>query len=103
MYLQSLDLLPTGSILSSIEPHHIHAHGEESPKEEITALLIEYKSPMAMMQLPRMVNERTNMQAALPAIEVNRLHSLLGVGFETLSIIGLVILIVSALSVFLLY
>ena len=64
-------------------------------------MLIEYKSPMAMMQLPRMVNERTNMQAALPAIEINRLHTLLGVGFKTLQLIGLVILIVSALSVFL--
>ena len=41
------------------------------------------------------------MQAALPAIEINRLHSLLGVGFDSLRLIGLVILLVSALSVFL--
>lgn len=94
-----VDRLILGSI-SSV--HHLHSHdGDAKAAEEITALLIEFKSPMAMMQLPRMVNERTSMQAALPAIEINRLHSLLGVGFDTLRMIGLAILIVSALSVFL--
>lgn len=94
-----VDRLILGSIGSV---HHLHSHdGSIKASEEITALLIEFKSPMAMMQLPRMVNERTSMQAALPAIEINRLHSLLGVGFETLRMIGLAILVVSALSVFL--
>lgn len=93
-----VDRLIIGSV-SSV--HHLHSHGVEDPKEEITAMLIEFKSPMAMMQLPRMVNERTSMQAALPAIEINRLHSLLGVGFDSLRLIGFLILLVSALSVFL--
>ena len=103
-------LKPTGSVIdrlilsnvSSVWQIH-ESHGNEvgdSTSKEITALLVKYKSPMAMMQLPRMVNQRTSMQAALPAIEINRLYSLLGVGFKTIRIIGIVMLIVSAISVF---
>ncbi len=40
------------------------------------------------------------MQAALPAIEVNRLYQLLGVGFTTLQIIGALIMVIAAISVF---
>ena len=78
-----------------------HSHGEaEEETGEITALLVKFKSPMGIMQIPRMVNEKTSMQAALPAIEINRLYSLMGVGFTTLQIIGMVIMCIAALSVF---
>ena len=57
------------------EEHHeeAHDHSEEDHEEErdITAMLIKFRSPMGMMQLPRMVNTETSMQAALLAIEVN--------------------------------
>lgn len=76
-----------------------HDHAADAPSE-ITALLVKFKSPMGIMQVPRMVNEKTSMQAALPAIEINRLHSLMGVGFTTLQIIGMVIMCIAALSVF---
>lgn len=76
-----------------------HDHAEDAPSE-ITALLVKFKSPMGIMQIPRMVNEKTSMQAALPAIEINRLYSLMGVGFTTLQIIGMVIMCIAALSVF---
>jgi len=52
------------------------------------------------MQLPRHINTNTTMQAALPAIEVNRLYELLGVGFTTLQIIGGIIMCIAAISVF---
>ena len=80
--------------------HEGHAHEPEDDSREITALLIKFKNPMAMMQLPRHVNTNTNMQAALPAIEVNRLYQLLGVGFTTLQIIGALIMVIAAISVF---
>jgi len=79
--------------------HADHAHDDEEDRE-ITALLVKFKSPMGMMQLPRHVNANTSMQAALPAIEINRLHELLGVGFTTLQIIGLLIMAIAAISVF---
>jgi len=77
-----------------------HYHQSEQETGEITALLVKFKSPMGIMQIPRMVNEKTSMQAALPAIEINRLYSLMGVGFTTLQIIGMVIMCIAALSVF---
>lgn len=80
--------------------HEGHAHEPEDDSREITALLIKFKNPMAMMQLPRHVNTNTNMQAALPAIEVNRLYQLLGLGFTTLQIIGALIMTIAAISVF---
>ncbi|MBP9151191.1 MAG: FtsX-like permease family protein [Flavobacteriales bacterium] len=77
-----------------------HDHHADEEKGEITALLVKFKSPMGIMQIPRMVNEKTSMQAAIPAIEINRLYSLMGVGFTTLQIIGMVIMCIAALSVF---
>ncbi|MCF8256450.1 MAG: FtsX-like permease family protein [Flavobacteriales bacterium] len=77
-----------------------HAHQAAEDDREITALLVKFKSPMGMMQLPRHINANTSMQAALPAIEINRLYELLGVGFTTLQIIGMLIMAIAAISVF---
>ncbi len=84
--------------------HHEYEEGEEHHEHEeareITAMLVKFRSPMGMVQLPRRVNEDTNMQAAVPAYEISRLFSLMGVGVDTLSTIALVIMAVSGLSVF---
>lgn len=77
----------------------VHDHPEEE-EQDITTVLIKFKNPMAMMQLPRMINQETSMQAALTAIEVNRLFDLFAVGLATLRGIALAIVIISALSVF---
>jgi putative ABC transport system permease protein len=77
-----------------------HHHELEEDNREITALLVKFKNPMGMMQLPRHINTNTTMQAALPAIEVNRLYELLGVGYTTLQIIGGIIMCIAAISVF---
>lgn len=82
------------------EGHDHHEHSDTGTEEEITAMLIKFRSPMGMIQLPRMVNERTNMQAALPVYEINRLFSLMGIGIETLKMMALVIMVVSGISVF---
>ena len=50
--------------------------------------------------LPRMVNEQRTTQAALPAIEIDRLFSLLGFGFTTLRAIAIVLVFISAISIF---
>jgi putative ABC transport system permease protein len=72
---------------------------EESDRE-ITAMLLFYRSPAAAIQLPRMVNESTNMQAASPAIEVNRLFKLLAFGFDALRILAWVIILISGINLF---
>jgi putative ABC transport system permease protein len=83
--------------------HHHNEHEHDNHEEEaaeITALLVKFKNPMGLMQLPRFINEKTSMQAALPAIEINRLYELMGIGFSTLRAIGILIMIIAALSVF---
>jgi len=82
------------------EDHADHHHHHEHEDKEITAMLISFRNPMGMLQMPRKVNEDTQMQAALPAFEINRLFSLMGVGIDTLQIVALVIMLVSGVSVF---
>ncbi|MFZ9045082.1 MAG: ABC transporter permease [Cyclobacteriaceae bacterium] len=73
---------------------------DHSEDREITAMLVKFRSPVGLIQIPRSINEDTNMQAAVPAFEVNRLFGLLGVGVDTINAIALVIMIVSGLSIF---
>ena len=66
----------------------------------ITSMLVRFKSPVAFMQMPRKVNETTNLQAAMPVLEINRLTNLLGFGVQTINVIALVIILVSGISIF---
>ena len=74
--------------------------GQHDDDREITALLVFYRSPSAAIQLPRMINESTSMQAASPAIEMNRLFSFLGQGFDTLRKLAWVIILLSCFQIF---
>jgi putative ABC transport system permease protein len=67
---------------------------------EITSLLISYRNPMAAIQLPRMINSRTVMQAASPAFEMARLFELLGVGVNLLKGLAIVLLGISGIGIF---
>ncbi|HEY0175553.1 MAG TPA: FtsX-like permease family protein [Pedobacter sp.] len=69
-------------------------------EKEITALLIQYRSPMSVVMFPRMVNGSTNLQAASPAMESTRLFSLIGVGVDTLQWFAILIMLIAAISVF---
>lgn len=111
-----IDRLIIGNIESVWKMHEAHEEDEASEKpantkpgnekaahtdhEEITAVLVKFRNPMAQLQLPRAINANTNMMAAVPAIEINRLFSLLGVGIDTLEKIAWGIMLLSALSVF---
>lgn len=86
------------------EPHDYHGDAHEEPLEdhrEITALLVRFRNPLGMVQMPRLVNTGTNMQAALPNYEVKRVMGLLGIGITTVQVIAFVILLVAGLSIFL--
>lgn len=67
---------------------------------EITSLLVLYRSPLAAVQLPRLVNSQTSLQAASPAFESARLFSILGVGVDVLMGFAYVLVLISALSIF---
>lgn len=68
--------------------------------KEITSLLIQYRSAMGAIQLPRWVNGQSSLQAASPAFETARLFSILGVGVNILRGFAWVLIFISALSIF---
>ena len=111
-------LAPTGSVLdrlvlTSVESVWlVHRHLEpgesladalaeiEDEEKELTALLIQYASPLAAATLPRQVNAATGLQAASPAWESARLFRMIGVGVEAMRVFGLVLVLAAGLSVF---
>ena len=90
-----LDKLMITSI-ANIHANHANVKGAD---QEITAAWIKFKSPLAMMQLPRMVNKNTNMQAALPAIEMNRLLKLSGSGIAIIKLFSVIFLLLALYSI----
>lgn len=89
--------------------HHDHAPAVRSneellahPDKEITSLLIRYKDKTnyRTLSLPRAINENTDMQAASPPYEINKLYALIGVGTDAIRWLALLIALVSAISIF---
>lgn len=86
-----------------------HEHAETAPRslldepadKEITSLLIQFKGRnFQALNMQRSINENTDLQAATPAIEINRLFSLMDTGEQALRVLAVVIIFVSGLSVF---
>ena len=69
-------------------------------EREVTMALIQYKTPLAAMSFPRMINTTTEMQAAAPAVEISRLLNMLGIGTDVLRAFAGVLLLTAGLSVF---
>lgn len=111
-------LQPTGSVLDrlvltpveSVWKVHEVASGIDAgdPEEkaamdaerELTALLVEYASPLAAVTMPRMINSQAELQAAQPAFEAAKLFRLLGAGADVLRGIAALVLFAAALSMF---
>lgn len=73
----------------------------EMEDKEITALLVQFKGRnFRTLNLARNINDNTDMQAAVPAIEINRLYSMMGVGMDALEWLARIIVFVSGLSIF---
>lgn len=67
---------------------------------EITALLIQYKTPLAAAMMPRLINSQSTLQAAAPAFETARLLNMIGFGIDTLRAFAVVLIASSALAMF---
>lgn len=111
-------LKPTGTVLDrlvltsveSVWRVHEIAHGIDVEDEEekaamdeereLTALLVQYASPLAAITLPRVVNSQAELQAAQPAFESAKLFRMLGVGVDVLRGIAAIMLLSAALSMF---
>ena len=75
-------------------------HGDHTDEgSEITAVLLKKRNPMAVLTLPNLLKD-TNMQVALPAIEINRLNNQFGIGTKAISAIALLIMALSFASIF---
>lgn len=84
------------------EEGHVHEEGDDHNHEakEITAVLVKFKNKMGIISWPRMIAQNTKMQAALPAIEINRLFSLFGIGLQALHYLAYGIMLISGISIF---
>lgn len=101
-------LEPSGTVLDQLllctisTIWEVHAgHGESIAPEdrEITAVLLKKRNPLAVLTIPNTIRE-TNMQVALPSIEINRLTQNFGIGMNTLRAIALLIMLISFASIF---
>jgi putative ABC transport system permease protein len=111
-------LKPTGTVLDrlvltpveSVWRVHEIMHGIDTSdrdekaamdeERELTALLIQYASPLAAATLPRFINSHSELQAAQPAFESAKLFRMLGVGVDVLRGIAALVLLSAALSMF---
>jgi putative ABC transport system permease protein len=108
-------LKPTGAVIdrlvltdiASVWQVHEHPdaddHDEPAPDpahRQVTALLIKYRSAMGALMLPRQVSAIPDLQAASPALETQRLFSMLGVGAEVLQGVGAAVLALGAIGFF---
>ena len=84
--------------------HHNHDHSHQpiiiADSMDITAILLKYKTKESVLSMPRLINEETNMQAVLPALEINRLFHMIGGGVTTLQLIAGGIMLMAGFSVF---
>lgn len=108
-------LAPSGSVLDRLiltdtasvwKVHEDYTAVDEEDRavmeeeREITMALVKYKTPMAALSFPRVVNTSTEMQAAAPALEITRLLHMLGLGTDVLRAFAGVLLLTAGLSVF---
>ncbi|MEM9261440.1 MAG: ABC transporter permease, partial [Bacteroidota bacterium] len=83
--------------------HHHHEHFEQdvaADSMEVTAVLLKYKTKKAALEKSQLVNEQTSMQTVLPALEINRLFYIVGVGATTVKLITGGIMLMAGFSVF---
>jgi putative ABC transport system permease protein len=110
--LDRLVLTAVDSVWEVHEHHHHHDadHDDDDDGDgdgdaeragrEVTAVLIQYASPVAAISLPRHINLETPMQAASPGFEIARIYSLVGVGLDAFRALAASLILTSGLSVF---
>lgn len=83
------------------QEHDDHEHDlHETDDREITAILVSFRNPMGLMTMPRNINANTDMQAALPKYELERLFRFTGVGVKAISWIAYIILLIACVTIF---
>lgn len=68
--------------------------------QEVTAVLLQYASPLAAGRLSRAVNAESGLQAASPAVEMGRLVAVFGTVLRAAQGLALLVVMVAALGLF---
>tara|TARA_X000000950_G_C13914876_1_gene660482 strand:- start:4969 stop:6156 length:1188 start_codon:yes stop_codon:yes gene_type:complete len=101
-------LEPSGSVVDQLlltpmeSIWYVHMEDGEAldpETREITAMLLKKRNPLAVLTIPNTLRD-TNMQVALPAIEVNRMTQQFGLGTSALRAIAMLIMALSFASIF---
>jgi putative ABC transport system permease protein len=87
------------------EADHHEDHAQDAAVQgklepEVTALLVRFASPLAAVQLPNFINRQTELQAAVPAVEVSRLLALVGIGIDAVRAFAVLLMLTAGLSIF---
>jgi putative ABC transport system permease protein len=107
-------LAPTGTVLDRLVltdlesvwfVHEGEAQDDDERRQleearEVTAILLQYASPLAAAILPRQINAEPALMAAVPANEVARLFAVLGVGIDAMRVFAGVLLVAALLALF---
>ncbi len=75
-------------------------HRDDAKRAEITALLMSARSPIASVNLPRIINSGSALQAASPGLEMARLTTMLGVGSRSFAALSALLVSIAVLSIF---
>ncbi len=100
-------LAPTGSVLDrliitpveSVWQAHAAERRADDPPPGLSAVLVQYRTSMAAIRLPREMDDRPGLQAAAPAVEVAKLLRLVGVGLDAVQGLAAVLLLTGGLSI----
>ncbi|MCS7003885.1 MAG: ABC transporter permease [Cytophagales bacterium] len=81
--------------------HTIEALLTSIPEDEkqITALLLTFKTPAALIQFPKWINQKNNLITANPAYEIGRLNALIDKGLEIVSFLIGISFVTSCITV----
>lgn len=77
-----------------------HAHDESVINHPVTALLVFTTGPLDRINLPREINNTSNLMAASPSYEITRLMQRVGIGRQTAVILGTGLGLLAALMIF---
>lgn len=98
--VDNIILSTIGSVWAMHGHEHEEGHEDVQEPKEITSVLLKFRSKMGIVTWPRIISQNTKMQAASPAIEINRLFTLFGIGLKTLEYLAYGIMLISGISIF---
>jgi len=100
-------LKKTGTILDNLiitsldSVWSLHSGQNDNDKNlEVTSILLQYKNKASAFSFPRLINKKTNMQAASPNFEISKLFKLTGEAHKITNYLSVLIVFLSFAGIF---